>query len=96
MPLHIETGRFKNTPLEDRICTLCNSNEIEDEFHFVMKCPVYSEIRNSLFTDVKILHPNFINLSDDDKFVFLNITCQKNLAQYLCNAFDRRRAILYI
>ena len=35
--LNIEKGRYLNTPAEDRICKLCNS-EVEDEFHFTIIC----------------------------------------------------------
>ena len=31
LPLNIETGRFRNQALEERLCTLCEFNEIEDE-----------------------------------------------------------------
>ena len=29
----------------DRKCTLCNMNEIEDEYHFILQCPIYETIR---------------------------------------------------
>jgi len=35
--LPIETGRWANTPRQDRICTLCNEN-IGDEFHILYRC----------------------------------------------------------
>ena len=31
LPLAVETGRFKSKQLSQRLCELCNSNEIEDE-----------------------------------------------------------------
>ena len=49
--LHIETGRYTKpakTPIENRICFLCNDNKIEDEFHFVMECLHYDEFRKEL------------------------------------------------
>ena len=36
--LNIEKGRYNNTNRRDRICNLCNSSDIEDEFHFILKC----------------------------------------------------------
>jgi hypothetical protein len=36
LPLNIETGRFRNQPIEERICDLCELNEIEDESHFLL------------------------------------------------------------
>ena len=49
LPLYVETGRFNNTPLERRLCTCCSLNEIEDEYHFLMICPKYDNLRHSLF-----------------------------------------------
>ena len=48
--LEIERGRYKNIPREDRICTVCNLKVTEDENHFLLICPAYSEIRKSIFT----------------------------------------------
>ena len=56
-PLHIETGRYeinekksKGISVENRTCQVCGSqDEIEDEFHFLMMCPAYNELRNNLF-----------------------------------------------
>ena len=36
--LRIESGRYTKphkTPLEQRLCLVCNLNEVEDEFHFI-------------------------------------------------------------
>ena len=43
--LHIETGRHRNINYEERLCILCDTNNIEDEFHFVIVCPLYEELR---------------------------------------------------
>ena len=42
--LMIEKGRFTHTPREHRICNLCNI-EIEDEYHFILKCSHYDVYR---------------------------------------------------
>ena len=46
--LKIVTGRYAVNEVnrEQRICTLCVLREIEDDFHFVIKCPAYSAIRS--------------------------------------------------
>ena len=43
--LRIETGRFGRARIErnQRLYVLCNS-DIEDEYHFVIKCPVYNDM----------------------------------------------------
>lgn len=42
--LAIESGRHTNVTKENRLCKLCCA-DIEDEFHFVLKCPQYRELR---------------------------------------------------
>ncbi len=34
LPLHIETGRFRDKKINERECLLCNSGEAENEQHF--------------------------------------------------------------
>ena len=43
--LAIETGRRLHTPRHSRTCMLCDRNEVEDEFHFLLICPFYNELR---------------------------------------------------
>ena len=44
--LSIETGRYHHIDRNFRICSLCNMNILEDEYHFVLMCPFYSTIRD--------------------------------------------------
>ena len=57
----IQTGRYdrNNTPREQRICLFCTAPDIEDEFHFIIKCPCYIDLRKKYikkcyFTRVRI------------------------------------------
>ena len=43
--LKIETGRYNNTIRDNRKCDLCTLIEIEDEYHFLLVCPVLSNLR---------------------------------------------------
>ena len=43
--LKIERGRYENIDRNDRKYTLCYMNEIEDEYHFILQCPIYETIR---------------------------------------------------
>ena len=69
--LHIESGRYKGTPLNVRTCLYC-PNEIEDEFHALFRCETYKEIRheyNNIVTKYdsvqKILNPKSIKDAED-------------------------------
>ena len=43
--LKTEKGRYVNVDRSDRKCPLCNMNEIEDEYHFKLRCPIYEIAR---------------------------------------------------
>jgi hypothetical protein len=47
--LAIETGRYQNIPQENRKCVLCNLNAIENEYHFLLVCPKYRDLRRKYF-----------------------------------------------
>ena len=47
--LEIERGRHTSLEVHQRLCKLClsvNVNCIEDEFHVLMACPFYQDLRN--------------------------------------------------
>ena len=44
--LKTEMGRYEEIPCNERICSFCNSNKIEDENHFLLDCEAYSKIRD--------------------------------------------------
>ena len=50
--LPIETGRYMNINKQDRICTMCNNNDIGDEYHLVMECKNHKvvQIRKNTLT----------------------------------------------
>ena len=43
----VERGRWMKPKIQyiDRKCTLCNDNDIQDEYHIVLKCAYYNEVR---------------------------------------------------
>ena len=47
--LRIETGRYDNIPQEQRLCNSCNMEKVEDEFHFLLVCPKYRDLRCKYF-----------------------------------------------
>lgn len=76
--LQIEVGRFNGTPVDDRICDHCllsTVRVIEDEFHAVLVCSKYTDIRTKVFDELA-LFTNFNSLSDDEKFKFILSYCK--------------------
>ncbi len=67
--LHIETGRFSNVKVEERVCQVCKNGDVEKEFHFVFICNAYTTFRNTMYD--KINDVTFHKMADRDKFVYL-------------------------
>ena len=56
----IEVFRWTNNrlPYNERKCTLCNLNELGDEFHYVLICPYFKIKRKQLIKPYYINNPN--------------------------------------
>ena len=95
LPLNIEVGRFRNLSLDERVCPVCSSNEVEDEIHFLLQCPTMREYREVLFSKAMSSNPEFGDLDLFDKFNYLVGILQKPTISFLVKAFNKRRDILY-
>ena len=76
---------------EQRICTLCVLREIEDDFHFVIKCPTYSAIRSKYISHYCYRRPSvfkYVSLLQSSHFGTLN-----NLGKYIYFAFALRKQL---
>ena len=83
--LQIEIGRrsVPRIPLNERFCTFCKSS-VEDEFHYIIKCDKYVQLRNVLFTTMKSHCKNFEYLSDRQKFMYImSFEEKKPLLRYM-------------
>ena len=68
--LYIEQGRHRNILLDKRLCPLCKI-EIEDEFHFMLKCIKLADCRQRLFNQIATIIPSFSALSEEEKFILI-------------------------
>ena len=93
--LAIEKGRHNNVAVDQRFCQLCISNNnyfIEDEYHVLLKCPFYQELR-TVYLNMYIDLP--VNL-----YTFTKIMSSKDnnelsrLALYIANMFKLRNYLL--
>ena len=91
-PLAIETGRYKNIPRENRLCSTCS--KIEDEFHFFIECVQNKTLREQLFSKIcntdltfnsdqpfnqlqKLLNPNLELLPEISDFIKQSLALRK-------------------
>ena len=99
LPLAVETGRFKNKQLSQRLCELRNSNVTEDEEHFIVTCPFYKTQRISLFNYISCnVSEHFDGLNSDDQYIKLMTLNNKNLkvfVKYVTSIWDCRKSTLF-
>ena len=51
-------GRHINSPIDECICHLCNSTDIGDEYHYIMKCKFFETDRRNLIPVYYLRSPN--------------------------------------
>jgi hypothetical protein len=100
-PLRIETGRHRKIPVCDRLCEFCDLG-IEDELHFLLVCPLYSDLRSSFLLLIRKLICLDLGIEEGNRtiqdvkslFVWImrciNPDLIKALANFLSNAFALR------
>ena len=71
----------RNIPYDDRLCQICNMNEIGDEFHYLFICPTFHPHRNNYLNNYYITNPNMIKFSQ--LLQSNNITILKKLARFI-------------
>ena len=69
-PIRLETGRYENLPVEDRMCPTCHS-EVETEEHVLIRCATYRDVREDLFLYAESLNDDFMTFDDIDKLLFV-------------------------
>ena len=86
--LEIERGRYFNIPKAERKCKVCTMDFIENEFHFLLVCPLYKDLMK------KYLKPYYCRWPTLNKFDKLMSTSNKtetlNLAKYVYYATKLR------
>lgn len=89
--LCIETGRFYGISRNSRMCIMCDKNVVEDEFHFILQCTNYNDIRKKFIKKYYWTRPSTYKLVQ-----LLSVENTKelcNLGKYLLYAFKCRNNI---
>ena len=87
--LPIELGRYRSVQRDQRICTLCQSGDIGDEYHYFMKCTdIYLHgIRKTYLKSIFTCNTQLKYLPEDSLFVYLlsgfDRTIVQETAQYI-------------
>ena len=93
--LEVETGRWAKPnaiPFSERVCNVCN--KLEDEFHFVLECPIYLDIRKLYINSYYFKRPNMYKMVE--LFNTANKKQLRNLSVYIYKAFEIRRKVMFV
>ena len=95
-PLKIETGRYNNISVDNRICFNC-PNCVEDEAHVLLNCPLYTHFTSDLLGLCCDKFPRFTDFTTPQQLALI-FTCEDFiyiLAKTCCNILEYRRLLLY-
>ena len=86
--LAIETGRHAKPKIakEERKCRYCNLDDVEEEEHFLLKCPLYNEECLSLLNSVVL---NVSDMSQGDVFIYFLSSKEPTTVKALGNFFTQ-------
>ena len=93
LPIRIKTGRFIGERIEDRLCRMCDQNQIENEIHFMFHCSLYNEIRHTVLSC--LYEETIISKTDNEKLYVLMNQYPRKTAKYLVTSLERRKRYLY-
>ena len=88
--LQVEAGRWHKPvaiPYTERKCHLCNV--LEDEYHFVLECTLYAEIRRTYIDKIYYLRPTVVTFVE--LLTSHNSNVNRKLAMYVFKAIDVRK-----
>ena len=71
LELEIEKGRRFDVPRAERVCNVCNFNEVENAEHFIFECVALNSCRTKTINSICTLYPDFSNLSNNEKIRYL-------------------------
>ena len=84
----IEKGRHLGIDRNKRVCTLCKTNSIGDEFHYLFECDHFNEEIMKCCTKFYYNHPNSYKLNDlmncknNNTLVKLALICKTILSNF--------------
>ena len=95
LPLHIETGRFNNTKLEDRKCYFCDPDKVEDERHFLCECVAHTTQRDVWSDFLMNKCPDFHYLLNNNELKCIFTICPRATAKFIISVFIYKNKNFY-
>ncbi len=95
LQIQLEVGRYQNENRANRLCKICNGGVIEDQQHFVLKCPAYNIRRGMFIEKIKEKIVDWDNLTDNEKFRRLFKDQPRTLARFVRDIFVYRKSLIY-
>ena len=96
LPLVVEVGRYRSLPLSERVCTMCQLQLVEHEYHILYVCERYNEFRTALYNKPSTTFNEFHNIPELDKFVYLINNLQRAAIAFLVKALTKRRNYMHV
>ena len=100
--LEVERGRHFGVEHNNRICKQCNSNNVENEIHFLWVCECYKHERESLYNKLLMLHNYNYKLIYDDSLrskLLMNSKSYKVLkclSKFIVDTLNKRNSLITI
>ena len=95
LPFTVETSRFTGIKLDDRVCPICDTNNVEDELHFLFTCPKFSYLQKIMFSKVLRYINDLLNYNQIDQFQIL-CSFPLFLGKYISSAFTSANCLILI
>ena len=77
LPVEFNSWEKFFKPRSDRICTICDLDDIGDEYHYVMICPAFKELREMYIPNFYKNRPSVLKfiqiMSSDKKKILFNL-----------------------
>ena len=96
LPIELETGRWINKPVENRLCKLCHTDRIEDEHHITFDCSLYNDLRLDFMTSIQNVIPNISGYEKSEQIhIFMSKPTVCLFAKYVCDIMTLRQEHLF-
>ena len=68
--LRIDMGRRSGEEVQDRICLVCGSGQVEDERHLLLHCDEYSDLRSRMYYRIaSVTQCQFDRMESEDQWL---------------------------